>query len=891
MTQTTDNLDIDPSETQEWVEALDYLLEHDDGARAQFIIESLQTALRRAGVNLPYRATTEYINTIPTADEPVYPGDVAMEARIDAYLRWNAMAMVVKAGKRAEDVGGHIASFASSATLYEVGWEHFFHSPSAEHGGDLVFMQGHSSPGLYALSYLLGRLTEEHLINFRQEVAGQGISSYPHPWLMPDFWQFPTVSMGLGPLQGIYQARFLKYLGHRGLQKTDGRHVFVFCGDGEMDEPESLGALNIAMKEQLDNLIFVINCNLQRLDGPVRGNGKVIQDLEGIFRGAGWNVIKVIWDHQWDALLAKDTAGALRALMLSTVDGDFQNFKAKDGAYMREHFFAKDPNVLAMVADLSDADLEALLYGGHDAKRVFAAYQWAVDNRNAKPTVILAHTVKGYGMGKVGQGQNTTHQQKKLADNEIREFRDRWQIPIADSDLPHIPFVRFSEDSPEYQYLVKCRQNLGGAFPIRRSHASVNLPTPSHEDFESFYESSGDRELSTTMAFVRVLNHLMKDPALKDHIVPIVPDECRTFGMEGMFRQYGIYSAVGQLYTPVDAGQLMYYKEATNGQLLEEGITEAGAFSSWIAAATSYSVNDLPMIPFYIYYSMFGHQRIADLAWAAGDCRARGFLMGGTAGRTTLAGEGLQHQDGHSLVFANVVPNCLSYDPTFMYELAVIIREGIHRMYTLQEDIYYYITLMNENYAHPKMPKGAEEGIIKGMYKLTASKHKHKKHAQLLGSGTILREVMKAAEILEQDYAVNVDVWSVTSFNELTREAAALDRAQRLHPDKPEKISHVAHCLTKTQGVIVAATDYIRAYAEQIRAFIPGKHYTVLGTDGYGRSDQRSALRDFFEVDAKAIVYHTLATMHQAGDFALADLLKARKALGINPDKPNPITV
>ncbi len=889
--KTVVQTDIDPIETREWLAALKAVIQHEGPERAHFLVEELLECAKQAGVNLPYKATTAYINTIPAEAEPAYPGDRTLEERIDSFLRWNAMAMVVRGGKRSADLGGHIASFASSACLYEVGLNHFFHTESPNHGGDLVFTQGHSSPGLYAQAYLEGRISAEKLDHFRQEIEVDGLSSYPHPWLMPDFWQFPTVSMGLGPLQGIYQARFLKYLQHRGLLNTEGRKVWVFCGDGEMDEPESLGALNIAVKEGLDNLIFVINCNLQRLDGPVRGNGKIVQDLEGIFRGAGWNAYKVLWDHQWDILFAKDHDNLLKKRLMEMVDGEFQNLKAKDGAYSREHLFGQSPELLKMVENFSDEDLAGVHFGGHDTRKVHAAYHAAVNNTNGRPTVILAKTVKGYGMGAVGQAQNTTHQQKKLSEDDIREFRDRFNIPVSDETVAKAPYCRFPENSPELKYLKQCREKLGGSFPQRRQKSDETLKIAPLSDFARYLEASGEHELSTTMAFVRILQHLLKDEKIKDRIVPIIPDECRTFGMEGMFRQLGIYSHVGQLYTPVDSKQLMYYREDKKGQLLEEGITEAGGFCSWLAAATSYSNNNFPMIPFYIYYSMFGHQRIGDLAWAAGDIRARGFLLGGTAGRTTLAGEGLQHQDGHSLVLANVVPNCKSYDPTFMYELAVIIHDGLKRMYEKQEDVYYYITLMNENYTHPAMPKGAEQGIIKGMYLLHEAPKPAKLHVQLLGSGTILREVIAAALILEKEYGVTADIWSVTSFNEITREAADIERWNRFHPEKKSKVAYVSQCLEKQTGPIIAATDYIRAYAEQIRAYLPGKTYTVLGTDGFGRSDNREQLRHFFEVDSKHIVFSTLATLAEQGSLPKDKVAAAMKKLGINPEKPNPVTV
>lgn len=883
--------DIDPLATDEWVSSLKAILQHEGRERAHFILNELTRQARQAGVNLPYSAVTDYVNTIPVKDEPAYPGDPQLEARIDAFLRWNAMAMVVRAGKISSELGGHIASFASSARLYQVGLAHFFHAASENHGGDLVFFQGHSSPGIYAHAFLEGRLSEKQLENFRQEVEADGLSSYPHPWLMPDFWQFPTVSMGLGPIQGIYQARFLKYLQHRDLLKTEGRKVWVFCGDGEMDEPESLGALNIAMKEGLDNLIFVINCNLQRLDGPVRGNGKVVQDLEGIFRGAGWNTYKVLWDRHWDSLFAQDEKGELKERLMEIVDGEYQNIKAKDGAYTREVIFSHSKELLEKVAHLSDDELSKLCFGGHDTRKIYAAYDAAVNQKNGKPTVLLIKTIKGYGMGPIGQAKNTTHQQKKLADDDIRGYRDRFLLPLDDAETSKVPFIQFAENSAELNYIKHYREALGGSFPKRRQHADEKLIIPPLSDFETFFVSSEARELSTTMAFVRILNHLMKDKNIKDRIVPIIPDECRTFGMEGMFRQFGIYSHVGQLYKPVDSEQLMYYREDKKGQVLEEGITEAGGFCSWMAAATSYSNNNFPMIPFFIYYSMFGHQRIGDLAWAAGDMRARGFLLGGTAGRTTLAGEGLQHQDGQSHIMANFVPNCVSYDPCFMYELAVIIHAGLQRMYVNEEDIYYYITVMNENYTHPAMPKGAEEGIVKGMYLLASASKQAKTHVQLLGCGTILREVIAAAKILEADYGVTSDIWSATSFNELAREAADVAHWNRFHPSETQKQAYVTGCLEKQTGPIIAATDYVRAFADQIRAYLPGKTYTVLGTNGFGRSADRKELRHFFEVDSKHIVHAVLKTLADEGSIPVAKVKEAMKKLGINQDKPNPVTV
>ncbi len=870
--------DIDPIETKEWIESFNAVVENDGFERAQFILEKLSANSPGSNINTPY------INTISLEQQPAYPGDLAIEKHLSAIIRWNAAAMVLRGGKKAPELGGHIASFASAETLYEVGFHHFFHAD------DLVFIQGHSSPGIYARSFLEGRLNKKQLDNFRQEVNGNGLSSYPHPWLMSDFWQFPTVSMGLGPLQGIYQARFLKYLHHRGLADTSKRKVWVFCGDGEMDEPESIGALAIATKEKLDNLIFVVNCNLQRLDGPVRGNGKIIQDLEGVFRGAHWDVIKVIWGSNWDELLAKDQQGLLKQRMMDTLDGDYQNYHAKNGAYVRENFFGISPELTSMVTHLSDDELWHLKRGGHDPLKVYAAYKKAITDQKA-PTVILAKTVKGFGMGAAaGEGMNITHQQKKMSEDAVRHFRDRFEIPIKDSELASVPFYHPGEKSPEIKYLKERRMALGGFLPSRRKKSSVALTLPRKESYATLLESSADREISTTMSFVRLLNHLMKDPNLGKHIVPIIPDECRTFGMEGMFRQYGIYSPVGQLYTPVDRDQVMYYREAKDGQVLEEGLNEAGAFSSWMAAGSSYSVSNLPMIPFYIYYSMFGFQRIGDLAWAAGDLRAKGFLIGATAGRTTLAGEGLQHQDGHQLLLAATIPNCVAYDPTYGYEMAIIIQDGLRRMYKENEDIYYYITAMNENYAHPAMLKGVEEGILKGAYVLRKSKTKHKLSVQLMGSGTILREVLAAAEMLEKEHGVNANVWSATSFTELRREALDVERYNLLHPDKKPKISYIAKQLANCKDPIIAATDYMRAYADQIRAFIPN-HYVVLGTDGFGRSDTRKQLRAFFEVDRRYIIIAALKALMDKGKVDAKKVNQAIKKYDVDPNKPNPVTV
>lgn len=879
-------VDIDPAETQEWVEALDSLIREEGIERADFILTRVLDKARRLGVDAPL-TNTDYINTIALADEPAYPGDLAIEKRIDDFIRWDAMAMVVRASHKAPGVDGHISTFASSAILYEVGMLHFFRSVDDPSHGDCVYMQGHSSPGIYAFAYLIGCLSAKQLDHFRQEVGGEGISSYPHPWLMPNFWQFPTVSMGLGPIQAIYQARFFKYLHHRGLQDTSSRKVWVFCGDGEMDEPESMGALQIAQKEKLDNLIFVVNCNLQRLDGPVRGNGKIIQELESHFRGVGFNIIKVIWGSEWDDLFAKDTEGLLQQRMMEMLDGDYQLFQAKDGAVAREVLFGSDPRLLAMVEHLSDEAIFEMRYGGLDRKKVYAAYQKAVSLNNGRPTVILAKSVKGYGLGPVGQAQNTAHNQKKLSLQDVTYMRDRLNISVSDEELNDIPYVYFGKDSPELNYLHQQRKKLGGDFP-KRKLTEGKLTMPETAIWEPHWQGSHDREYSTTMAFVRILSSLLKDKNVKERIVPIVADESRTFGMEGLFRQLGIYSVDGQLYKPVDSGELMYYKEDIKGQLLEEGLTEAGAFSSWLAAATSYNTNQLAMLPFYIYYSMFGFQRIGDLAWAAGDQRARGFLIGATSGRTTLSGEGLQHEDGHSHVMAGLIPTCISYDPTFHYELAVIIEEGIRRMYKEGEDVYYYITVMNENYHHPAMPEGVREGIIRGLYCLDKANDTQKPTVQLLGSGTILREAIAAKALLE-NYGVEAQIWSAPSFNELYREAWAIERENRLHANKKPKIPYVTQCLSATRGPILAATDYVRAYAEPIRAYLGDRSYTVLGTDGFGRSDTRKALRQFFEVDSNSIAYASLKALYDEKTIELDVLQKAMKELGIHPDKENPI--
>lgn len=889
MSDDLEQIDIDPTETREWLEALRGVIQHAGIDRTHYLLERLIDEARRSGAHLPYDPNTAYLNTIPPNQEERSPGNMELEWRIRSYVRWNALAMVVRANRITTELGGHIASFASSATLYDIGMNHFWHAPGENHGGDLVFFQGHSTPGMYARCFLEGRLSEEDLIKFRQETGGSGLSSYPHPWLMPGFWQFPTVSMGLGPIMAIYQARFMKYLQNRSLLKTEGRKVWAFVGDGETDEPESLGAISLAGREELDNLIFVINCNLQRLDGPVRGNGKIIQELEGIFRGAGWNVIKVIWGSYWDPLLARDTKGLLRKRMEEAVDGEYQAFKAKGGAYTRENFFGKYPELSEMVSNMSDEDIWRLNRGGHDPHKVYAAYAAATKHKG-QPTVILAKTVKGYGMGESGEGQNVTHQQKKMGEDALKKFRDRFSIPISDQEIKEAPFYRPAENSPEIRYLKERREALGGVFPTRNSVSSP-LEIPDLQAFDTQLKGTGEREISTTMAFVRILNTLARDKKIGRYVVPIVPDESRTFGMEGMFRQLGIYSPKGQLYSPEDADHLMYYKEDKKGQVLQEGITEAGAFSSWMAAGSAYSNHGMSMIPFYIYYSMFGMQRIGDLAWAAGDMQARGFLLGGTAGRTTLAGEGLQHQDGHSHILASTIPNCISYDPAFAYELAVIIQDGLRRMFREHENIYYYITVMNENYTHPQMPKGCEEGIRKGMYLLRQSRTEDRKsEVQLLGSGTILREVIAAADLLEQDFRVSADIWSVTSFNELAREGDQVQRWNMLHPEEEPKISYVTKCLAHHKGVVVAATDYMRNYANQIRANVL-QRFLVLGTDGFGRSDTRVKLRQFFEVNRYYVVLATLKALADEGSVPPEKVVEAIKKYGIDVEKPYPATV
>ncbi len=882
--------DPDTLETQEWLDALQAVLEREGPERAHFLLEKMIERARHHGAFIPFSANTAYVNTIPPHLEERSPGDAALEERIRSYARWNAMVMVARANKREGDLGGHIATFASVGTLFGIGFNHFWHAPTAEHGGDLVYFQGHASPGIYARALMEGRLTEDQLDNFRREVDGHGVSSYPHPWLMPDFWQFPTVSMGLGPIQAIYMARFLKYLEARGLAKTEGRRVWACLGDGEMDEPESLGAIGMAAREKLDNLIFIINCNLQRLDGPVRGNGKIIQELEGDFRGAGWNVIKLLWGSYWDPLLARDTEGHLQQVMEETVDGEYQNYKANDGAFVRKHFFGKHPKLLEMVSRMTDDDIWRLNRGGHDPHKIYAAYAAATKHRG-QPTVILAKTIKGYGLGRQGQAKNPTHQLKKLDIETIRQIRDRFNVPVPDDELEKLPFYLPPKDSPEMQYLHARRKALGGYLPQRRRKADTVPAVPALAAFESVMKPTEGREISTTMAFVRILTVLVRDKELGKCVVPIVPDEARTFGMEGMFRQLGIFSQEGQKYTPVDRDQVMYYREDKAGQILEEGINELGAMSSWVAAATSYSHSNVVMMPFYIVYSMFGLQRTGDLCWAAGDQRARGFLLGATSGRTTLNGEGLQHEDGHSHILSSVIPNCVSYDPTFAYELAVIIHDGLRRMVTDQEDVFYYITVMNENYEHPGMPADAAAGILKGMY-LFKQGGAGKQRVQLLGSGTILREVIAAAEMLERDWSVSADIWSCPSFTELAREGLDADRWNLLHPADERRKSYVERCLEAHDGPVIASSDYMKAFAEQIRPFVPsGRVYRVLGTDGYGRSDTRQKLRHHFEVDRNWVTVAALKALADQGAIEPAKVAEAIAKYGIDPAKPNPATV
>ncbi len=890
---STRSVDRDPQETREWLDALHGVSAAGGAERAAFLLARLQAEAGALGIAPPGTGqpaaalTTPYVNTIPPAAQVAAPGDPALERRIRSIIRWNAMAMVVRASRRGGELGGHISSFASAATLYDVGFNHFFRGPGAPGGADLLYLQGHSSPGVYARAFLEGRLSAAQLDCFRQEVGG-GLSSYPHPWLMPDFWQFPTVSMGLGPLMAIYQARFMKYLGDRGLADTAGRKVWCFVGDGETDEPESLGAISLAGREKLDNLIFVVNCNLQRLDGPVRGNGKIIQELEGVFRGAGWKVLKVLWGSYWDPLLAADHDGLLRRRMMEAVDGDYQKYKAQNGAYVRQHFFGKYPELAQRVAGMSDEEIWRLNRGGHDPHKVYAAYHEAV-NTQGQPVVVLAKTIKGYGLGRSGEGQNISHQQKKLDDDGVRYFRDRFDVPIGDDQLPEVPYYHPGPQSEEVRYLQARRAALGGELPVRRVTAEP-LPVPPLEAFEVLLRDSGEREFSTTMAFVRALAVILRDKTLHDRIVPIVADEARTFGMEGMFRQLGIYSSVGQLYEPVDSDQLMFYKEDKKGQILQEGISEAGAMSSWIAAATSYANHGLAMMPFYIYYSMFGFQRVGDLAWAAGDQRARGFLLGGTSGRTTLNGEGLQHEDGHSHILASTIPNCVAYDPTFAYEVAVIIQDGLNRMLHEQHDVYYYVTLLNENYPHPALPADAAEGIRRGMYRLRRGAELPRR-VQLLGCGSILREVIAAGDILERDFEIAADLWSTPGLNVLRREGIEAERHNRLHPDAQPRVPYVTQCLRETAGPVVAATDYQRAYADQIREYVPNTPYITLGTDGFGRSDTRARLRGFFEVDRYHVAYAALYGLYRQNQMSRTELLDGRRRLGIEADRPPPFTV
>jgi len=887
----TAKAELEAVETQEWMESLDYVLQSGGPERVRELLQRLELHAYEAGVRMPFSANTPYINTIPAQEQPPFPGSRGIERRIKSLVRWNAMAMVVRANREEDGIGGHISTYASAATLYEIGFNHFFRSTTDNYDGDMIYFQGHASPGIYSRAYLEGRLTEEHLENFRRELRpGGGLSSYPHPWLMPHFWQFPTVSMGLGPIMAIYQARFNRYLEDRGLKQDTEAKVWAFLGDGETDEPETLGAISLAAREKLDNLIFVINCNLQRLDGPVRGNGNIIQELERIFRGAGWNVIKIIWGSDWDPLLAQDNDGILVKRMGEVVDGEYQKYAVEGGAYIRQHFWGIDPRLSRMVEHLSDEQLEKLRLGGHDPEKVYAAYKAAAEHRGS-PTVILARTIKGYGMGEAGEGKNVTHQQKKLNQEELREFRTRFGIPISDDQVAEAPFYRPPEDSPEMLYLHERRHSLGGYFPNRVVNLT-SLPTPSEELFEEFYQGTADREVSTTMVFVRVLAKLLRDKDLGRLIVPIVPDEARTFGMEALFRQVGIYSHTGQLYEPVDAASLLYYKEAQDGQILEEGITEAGSISSFIAAGTAYSNHGINMIPFFIYYSMFGFQRVGDLIWAAGDMRTRGFLVGATSGRTTLAGEGLQHQDGHSHLLAYSMPNLVAYDPAFAYELATIIRDGICRMYTRQEDIFYYLTVANENYAMPPMPDGdaVKQGILKGMYKYRPSDKPHAKYrAQLFGSGAILNEVLKAQGILEDRYDVAADVWSVTSYKELRRDGLEVERWNMLHPNEEPQTPYLSQCLADSPGVLVAASDYVKALPDSIARWCP-RPLLSLGTDGFGRSESRRALRDFFEVDARYVTLATLTALAREGEIDSDDVEEAMHDLDIDPSKPNPLT-
>ena len=871
--------DLDPIETSEWLDAINSVIEEEGIERASFLLSKLAKKLNQEGAIPSYNLTTPFKNSISVKDEASMPGDLFMERKIRSLIRWNALVMVLKANMNDDELGGHISTFSSAATLYDVGFNYFFRGSNGQLE-DMVYYQGHCSPGIYARSFLEGYLNEEDLDNFRREVKKPGLSSYPHPWLMPEYWQFPVVSMGLGPILGIYQAHVMRYLSSRGLVPRNDRKVWVFCGDGEMDEPESKGAIGLAGREELENLIFVVNCNLQRLDGPVRGNGKIIQELEGSFRGEGWNVIKVVWGRFWDPIMAKDTEGKLQDLMDVVVDGELQNFKAKGGAYTRENFFAKDPSVLEIVKDLTDDDIYKLNRGGHDPYKVYAAYHKAVNSEGA-PTVILALTTKGYGTGS-READNTTHQVKKLSMDNIKSFRDKFNIPVADSEIEKLPYVRPPEDSPEIQYLKKTREDLGGFIPRRRTTSEV-LKMPDNKIFKKLYESSGDRKISTTMAIVRIITDLLKDSEVGERIVPIVPDEARTFGMEALFRQVGIYSSAGQKYEPEDADKVMWYKESKEGVMLEEGITEAGAFSAWTALATAYSNYDFPMIPFYLFYSMFGFQRVHDLSWAAGDAQAKGFLIGATSGRTTLNGEGLQHQDGHSHILSSTIPNCLSYDPAYAYEVAVIVKDGIKKMYVDQENYFYYITTINENYSHPEMPNGSEEGIIKGMYKLIEEENAD---VRLIGSGAILREAIKAREILKK-YNIAAEVWSATSFNLLRKNGMEVERKNHLNPDKDSELSYVEQCFSDKDIPVIAATDYMRSYSEQIRPYIKSPYHT-LGTDGYGRSDSRETLRDFFEVDSTNISRSAIYALYKKNHFSKEQIIDFYKDLEVDANKPNP---
>lgn len=873
-------------ENQEWMYSLDYVLQNGGPKRVIEILQQLQIRAHKSGVEVPFTANTPYINTIPREKQPPFPGDREIERRIKSLIRWNAMAMVVRANKGDSGVGGHISTYASAATIYEIAFNHFFKGKGDDYEGDQIFFQGHASPGVYARAFLEGRLNIEQLENFRRELKpGGGLSSYPHPWLMPNFWEFPTVSMGLGPINAIYQARFNRYLEDRGLKKNTGK-VWAFLGDGETDEPEALGAINLASREKLDNLIFVINCNLQRLDGPVRGNGKIVQELEAAFRGAGWNVIKVLWGSDWDPILAKDVKGKLVKRMGEIVDGQYQKYSVESGAYFRQDFFGHDPELLEMVSHLSDEQLRKMKRGGHDPEKVYSAFKAAFEHKG-QPTVILAKTIKGYGLGEAGEGKNITHQQKKLNEEELKEFRTRFGIPISDEDVSKAPFYKPSDDSPEMKYLRGHREKLGGPVPYRKTDVRP-IKTPPEEIFQEFYKGTDGRDVSSTMVFVRILAKLLRDKEIGKLIVPIVPDEARTFGMEALFRQVGIYSHVGQLYEPVDKDSLLYYKEAQNGQIFEEGITEAGSIASFTAAGTAYATHGINTIPFFIYYSMFGLQRIGDFIWAAADMRAKGFLVGGTAGRTTLNGEGLQHQDGHSHLLAYPVPNLVAYDPAYAYELAVIIRDGIRRMYEEQESVFYYLTVMNENYPMPEMPDGAKEGILKGMYKLKPSSKQHKLKANLLGSGTILNEVLKAQQILEDKYKVSADVWSVTSYKELRRDALEVERYNFLNPSAKPKVPYVTECFNDNDGVIVASSDYVKALPDSISKWLP-KRIVSLGTDGFGRSEARPELRDFFEVDARYIVLGALYALAQEGSLKMSQVEKAMKELDIDSAKLNPM--